>query len=337
MTDQKIKRRIRVLVILLIVVIIISLTLGRYWVDPLSVIKIILSEKIPLTKTWTSQAETVILQVRLPRVLLGLFVGAGLSLAGATYQGIFQNPMVSPDILGASWGAAFGAALALFFSCNYFMTTFISFLFGLFSVSLVCLVGRVVKNNITLGYILAGIMIGSIFSSSISFLKLVADPLNTLPAITYWLMGSLSSSMRIDVYWCVPFMIAGMIPIILLRWKINLLTMGEEEARSMGVNVRKVQLVLIMSATLITAAAVSVSGMIGWIGLIIPHFTRMIVGNDYRRIIPVSLVLGGGYLLLVDDFARMLFTMEIPIGILTSFIGAPFFIYLMMKEGKKIL
>ena len=143
--------------------------------------------------------------------------------------------------------------------------------------------------------------------------------------------------MSIDVYWCIPIMMIGIIPIFLLRWKINVLTMGEEEARSMGVNVKKVQLVLIMSATLITAAAVSVSGMIGWIGLVIPHFTRMMVGNDYRRIIPVSLILGGGYLLLVDDFARMLFTMEIPIGILTSFIGAPFFIYLMIKEGKKIL
>lgn len=314
----------------------VSLSLGRYWIDPGTIIKVFLSKVFPIQVTWEAQVETVLFHVRFPRILLGILVGAGLSLAGATYQGIFQNPMVSPDILGASWGAGFGAALALFMSFHYAGVSLSAFVFGLAAVLVVCVIGRIVKHNVTLGFILAGIMVGSIFSSGVSFLKLVADPLNTLPAITYWLMGSLASSKGIDVCFAGPIIIVGMIPIVLLRWKINVLTMGDDEAKAMGINAKKLRLILILCATLITAAAVSVSGMIGWVGLVIPHFTRMLVGNDYRRVVPVSILLGGMYLVLVDDFARMLTTSEVPLGILTAFVGAPFFLYLIVKEGKKI-
>ncbi|MEF9946437.1 MAG: iron ABC transporter permease [Lachnospiraceae bacterium] len=336
MTKKKVRRRIWCLVVLFVLTILISLSLGRYWIHPVTIVKVVLSKILPIPVTWETQVETVLFQVRFPRILLGILVGSGLSLAGATYQGIFQNPMVSPDILGASWGAGFGAALGLFASFSYVGVSLSAFAFGLLAVFIVCVIGRFVKNNPTLGFILAGIMVGTIFSSGVSYLKLVADPLNTLPAITYWLMGSLASAKGVDVGFAGPLIVAGMIPIILLRWKINVLTMGEEEARTMGVNSQKLRWILIVCATLITAAAVSVSGMIGWVGLVIPHFTRMLVGNDYRRVVPVSILLGGAYLVLVDDFARMLTTSEIPLGILTAFVGAPFFLYLIMREGKKI-
>ncbi|MEG0354330.1 MAG: iron ABC transporter permease [Lachnospiraceae bacterium] len=336
MTKKKVRRRIWCLVVLFVLTILISLSLGRYWIHPVTIVKVVLSKILPIPVTWETQVETVLFQVRFPRMLLGILVGSGLSLAGATYQGIFQNPMVSPDILGASWGAGFGAALGLFASFSYVGVSLSAFAFGLLAVFIVCVIGRFVKNNPTLGFILAGIMVGTIFSSGVSYLKLVADPLNTLPAITYWLMGSLASAKGVDVGFAGPLIVAGMIPIILLRWKINVLTMGEEEARTMGVNSQKLRWILIVCATLITAAAVSVSGMIGWVGLVIPHFTRMLVGNDYRRVVPVSILLGGAYLVLVDDFARMLTTSEIPLGILTAFVGAPFFLYLIMREGKKI-
>lgn len=336
LTEKNMKTRIRYLGLLFLVMTLVSLTLGRYFIDPLTIVKILLSKIVPITPDWAVQAETVLLNVRLPRVILGIAVGAGLSVAGAVYQGIFQNPMVSPDILGASWGAGFGAALGLFFSFQYFGVTLSAFFFGLSAVVIVCVIGKAVRRNQTLGLILAGIMVGSLFNSGISYLKLVADPMNTLPAITYWLMGSLASTKGSDVVFAVPLIIIGIIPIYMLRWKINVLTLPEEEARSMGVPTKKLRLVLIGCATLVTATAVSVSGMIGWVGLVIPHFSRMIVGNDYRKVIPASIIMGATYMILVDDFARLLNTSEIPLGILTSFVGAPFFLYLILKEGKKI-
>lgn len=336
LTAKKVRIRVIVLLALFVTVLLASLSMGKYWVDPWTMIKAIAAKVFPVPVTWERQVETVLFQVRFPRVMLGVVVGAGLSLAGATYQGIFQNPMVSPDILGASWGAGFGAALALFLSMNYLGVTFSAFGFGILAVVIVCIISRLMKNNPMLGLILGGIMVGSIFSSAVSFLKLVADPMNQLPAITYWLMGSLASAKILDVKLAVPVILIGMPPIVLLRWQINVMTMGDEEARSMGLNVKAFRFILIASATLITAAAVSVSGMIGWVGLVIPHFVRMMVGNDYRRVIPVSMIMGGAFLVAVDDCARMLATSEVPLGILTAFVGAPFFLYLIIKEGKKI-
>lgn len=335
LTDKKITLHTYGMWAAFAVVAIVSLGLGKYFIDPLTIIKALLSKVIPI-EIADPQVATVLFNVRLPRIALGILVGAGLSVAGATYQGIFQNPMVSPDLLGASWGAGFGAALGLFFSASYTGVSMSAFFFGLLAVALVCIIGRTVKHNMRLGFILAGIMVGSLFSSGVSFLKLVADPMNELPAITYWLMGSLASARGINVLLAGPVMVAGMIPIFLLRWQINVLTMGEEEARSMGVSVKRLQIILIVCATLITAAAVSVSGMIGWVGLVIPHFARMVVGNDYRRVIPFAMVLGATYLLLVDNVARLTLTSEIPLGILTAFVGAPFFLFLIIREGKKV-
>ena len=313
-----------------------SFMLGRYPIEPWTLIRVLASRVIPVTPDWPSQVETVLFNVCLPRVLIAALIGAGLSAAGAAYQGIFKNPMVSPDVLGASSGAGFGAALGLFLSFSYQGVSFLAFVLGLSAVGAVCLISSRVKYNQTLGLVLAGMMISSLFTAAVSFLKLVADPNNTLPVITYWLMGSLASIRPKDLAFAAPWIIGGIIPIYLLRWKINVLTLGEEEARCIGVNTSAVRLAVVLCATLITSAAVSVSGLIGWVGLVIPHFARMLVGSDYRKMLPASLLLGASFLLVVDNFARLLATSEIPIGILTAFVGAPFFLWLILREGNKL-
>lgn len=334
------KHRVRVRLIAMVVLFAVcffgSFMLGRYPIEPWTLIRVLASRVIPVTPDWPSQVETVLFNVRLPRVLMAALIGAGLAAAGAAYQGIFKNPMVSPDVLGASSGAGFGAALGLFLSFSYQGVSFLAFVLGLSAVGAVCLISSRVKYNQTLGLVLAGMMISSLFTAAVSFLKLVADPNNTLPVITYWLMGSLASIRPKDLAFAAPWIIGGIIPIYLLRWKINVLTLGEEEARCIGVNTSAVRLAVVLCATLITSAAVSVSGLIGWVGLVIPHFARMLVGSDYRKMLPASLLLGASFLLVVDNFARLLATSEIPIGILTAFVGAPFFLWLILREGNKL-
>ena len=218
---------------------------------------------------------------------------------------------------------------------SYFNISAFSFVCGLGAVLLVQLVASQVKSSPMIGLVLGGIMISSLFSSGISFIKLVADPNDTLPEITYWLMGSLSAIRMQDLLFAVIPIGIGCLILLMLRWRLNILTLGEEEARSIGVNTRILRYVVILCATLITAACVSISGMIGWVGLVIPHFARMMVGYDYRSTLPVSLLLGASFMMLVDNLSRTLTTAEIPLGILTSFVGAPFFLYLLLKEGKR--
>ena len=276
----------------------------------------------------------VFLNVRLPRVLLACMVGCCLSAAGAAYQGVFQNPMASPDILSASAGAAFGAALAIYFRSNTYMITISAFVFGLLTVALVYFISRKAGSKSVLGLILSGIMVSSLFSAGTSFIKLVADPNDQLPAITYWLMGSLSGAKMADVKFVMIPMILGLFPLFALRWRMNVLTLGDDEAKTMGVNAGQMRLLIIVSATLITAASVSVSGMIGWIGLVIPHLARKLVGSNYYYLMPTTMLLGASFLLLVDGVSRNLLTTEIPLGILTAFIGAPFFIYLITRKDE---
>ena len=283
--------------------------------------------------TWTSQAESVIINVRLPRITAAAVVGAALSVAGASYQGMFRNPMVSPDILGASTGAGFGAALAILLSFNYIFTTLSAFLFGLLAVLLAWAISRVSRLNTTLSMVLAGIMVSSLFSAGTSFIKLVADTDEQLPAITYWLMGSLNSIKGKDAIFVIVLVLIPLIPLMLLRWRINLLTMSEDEARSLGINTGRLRLVVIICATLMTSASVSVSGMIGWVGLVIPHFCRIIFGYDYRRLVPAAALMGASFLILVDDLSRTISTSEVPLGVLTAFIGAPVFVYLILIGG----
>ena len=264
---------------------------------------------------------------------MAVSIGAALSAAGASYQAMFRNPMVSPDLLGASTGAGFGAALGLLFGLGYGAITGLSFGFGLLAVLLAYLISRVSKIQTTLAMVLAGVMISSLFTSGTSFIKLVADPTDQLPAITYWLMGSLTSIKARDVQFAVLPILVGLIPLWLLRWRVNLLTVSEAEARSMGVDTTRLRVVVVLCATLMTAGSVAISGMIGWVGLVIPHFGRMIFGQDYRRLLPASSLLGATFLMVVDNLARTITTSEIPLGILTSFVGAPVFLYLILSGG----
>ena len=330
---KKFKIKVTILVVIFIVVFFGSFMLGRYPVSPPELMKIILSGIIDIPQSWPDAAENVIFQIRLPRVLAAAIIGAALSIAGVSYQGMFQNPMVSPDILGASSGAGFGAALAILLGAGYMGISVAAFLFGLAAVMLAYGISRVSRINATLAMILAGMMIGSLFTSCTSFVKLVADTEQTLPAITYWLMGSLVSIKPQDVAFAIVPIIAGSVPLFLLKWRMNLLTVGEEEAQAMGINTRALRLVVIVCATLLTASSVAISGMIGWVGLVIPHFCRMIFGYDYRKIIPASALFGATFLMVVDNIARLATTAEIPLGILTSFVGAPIFVYLILKGG----
>lgn len=330
---KKFKIKFTILVVIFTVVFFGSFMLGRYPVSPPELMKIILSGIIDIPQSWPDAAENVIFQIRLPRVLAAAIIGAALSIAGVSYQGMFQNPMVSPDILGASSGAGFGAALAILLGAGYMGISVAAFLFGLAAVMLAYGISRVSRINATLAMILAGMMIGSLFASCTSFVKLVADTEQTLPAITYWLMGSLVSIKPQDVAFAIVPIIAGSVPLFLLKWRMNLLTVGEEEAQAMGINTRALRLVVIVCATLLTASSVAISGMIGWVGLVIPHFCRMIFGYDYRNITPASALFGATFLMVVDNIARLATTAEIPLGILTSFVGAPIFVYLILKGG----
>ena len=285
--------------------------------------------------SWTEQMEAAVLNIRLPRILLACMVGCSLATAGTAYQSVFRNPMAAPDILGASSGACFGAALAILLGASYAVITVGSFLFGLAAVGLTYLVGRLSRMRSNLAMVLAGVMVGSLFSAGTSFIKLVADTNEQLPAITYWLMGALTAVRLDDLHFAMLPILLGLIPLFFLRWRLNLLTISEAEARSMGVNTKLLRLAVIVCATLATAASVSISGMIGWVGLVIPHICRLLVGQNTRFLLPCSLLLGASFLMLVDDLARCLTTSEIPLGILTALVGAPLFLYLIVKGGAR--
>lgn len=321
-----------ILAVLLIIAILISLMLGRYPVTPRELADIALSKVFHTDRYWTDASENVLWNMRLPRILLACLVGCCLAAAGTVYQGVFQNPMASPDILGASNGAAFGAALAILLNASKFGVTLSAFIFSLITVILVWFISSQAHGKQVVTLILAGIMVSSLFSAGTSFIKLVADPANRLPEITYWLMGSLAGTKLKEVgYICIP-MLLGLVPLLLVRWRLNILTLGDDEARALGVNSRLLRAVVIVCSTLITAAAVSVSGMIGWVGLVIPHLMRKLVGNDLRYLLPAGMLGGALFLLLVDDVSRNLLSAEIPIGILTAVIGAPFFIWLIIRK-----
>lgn len=307
-----------------------SLATGRYGVPPGDIVAVLGAKLLGLPSGVDPTAQTVILQVRLPRVAGALVVGAGLAAAGATYQGLFRNPLVSPDILGVSAGASLGAVTGIFLSLPVAAIQGLAFLGGLGAVAIVYGVGAAVKrHDPVLTLVLAGVAVGAVLGAAISLLKVLADPYNQLPAITYWLLGSLASATLADIGAILPAILIGLAPLVLLRWRMNLMSLGEEEARALGVETRLVRPLFIAAATLVTAAAVSVTGVIGWIGLIVPHVARLLVGPDFRRLLPASLLLGAGYLVAVDLVARTAAVIEVPLGILTALIGAPFFLWLL--------
>ncbi len=279
-----------------------------------------------------AQATIVIWNIRLPRIAAAILVGGALAAAGASYQTLFRNPLVSPDILGVSAGAGLGAVVGIFLSLPVAAIQLSAFAGGLSAVGLVMLVAATIRNaDRTLSLVLTGIVIGALAGAATSLLKVLADPYDQLPAITFWLLGSLATINSDDVLPTLPAVLAGLLPLYLLRWQVNVLSLGEEEAKSLGVNTTRIRLIVIAAATLITASATAIAGVIGWVGLVIPHIARMLTGPGFGRLLPVSIILGAGYMLLVDTLARMIAGTEIPLGILTAVIGAPFFVWLLAR------
>lgn len=319
--------------ILLVLVAISACLIGQYHIALQDVWQAVLHIAADNPRT---DAETVLWNIRLPRIFTAIIVGAALSVAGATYQGMFKNPLVSPDILGVTAGAGLGAVTAIYFGGSLFTIQVVAFLGGLLAVFLVYLISRTAPHHSpTLALVLAGIAIASLLSAGISLLKILSDPYSQLTTITFWLMGGLNMATLNDLALVAPLICVSLIPLILLRWRMNLLSLDDEEAETLGINTKRTRLIFILSATLMTSAAVSITGIIGWVGLIIPHIARLWIGADFRRLLPTSLFIGATFLLLTDTIARSIFSIEVPLGIITSLVGAPFFLSLLIQGGKR--
>ena len=304
-----------------------SFLIGRYPISPSDVLMAILPVKTNLSPA----VYTIVWDIRLPRIVAAMIVGAALSISGASFQGVFQNPLVSPDILGVSAGAGFGASLAILLGSSSFTIQIMAFLFGLIAVSLTYFLSRNFRGNTNLVMVLGGIAIGALFVALTSLIKYIADPNSKLPEIVYWLMGSLANVSINNLLMIIIPLIIGFTVLLSIRWRLNVLSMGDDEAKALGVDTDKLRIVVILCCTLLTAASVSICGIVGWVGLVIPHVTRMIVGPDHRKLLPATIAVGAFFLLFVDDICRTAFPIEIPLGILTAIIGAPFFVYLLNK------
>ncbi|HEX7270856.1 MAG TPA: iron ABC transporter permease [Casimicrobiaceae bacterium] len=312
----------------LLLAVVAAFTVGRYPVALGDLLRLAWSSLTGGPSGVAPTVETVILGVRGPRVLAALAVGGALAAAGGAYQSLFRNPLVSPDLLGVSAGAAVGAVLGIFLSQTVVVIQLAAFVGGLLAVGLVYAIARLVRgHDPLLVLVLSGVVIGSLLGAVIALLKYLADPYNQLPAITFWLLGSLASIAPPDLTATLPAFAVGLILLWLARWRINVLAQGDEEARALGVNTGRVRAVVVAGATLVTAAAVSISGIVGWIGLLVPHFARFLVGPDFSRLLPVSVVLGAAFLLCVDTLARIVARIEIPLGVLTAFVGTPLFLW----------
>lgn len=318
--------------VLLVVVTVISLMVGRLRIPPGQIITILASRVYPFKQTWTPTLESVLFDVRIPRLLAGILVGAGLSVSGASFQGLFRNPLVSPHILGVSAGAGLGAALAILFFGNFAAVQLLSFVFGLLAVLMTYGLSTVYRTTPVLMLVLSGMIVGALFSAATSLLKYIADPVNNMPSIVFWLLGSLNNASNKDLLVVGPIIVIGTVVLLLIRWRINLLSMGEEDARALGVDTGRIRATIILCATMISAASVSIGGIIGWIGLVIPHIGRLLVGPDNKVLLPVATLVGAIYLVTVDVIARTAMETEIPIGILTALVGAPIFAYLLRKN-----
>jgi iron complex transport system permease protein len=326
---------IAVPVLVLVAAVLAATVIGPVTVTPGQLLAIIGAKLTGAEPGSAGIAETVIWQIRLPRVGAALVVGAALAAAGAAYQGLFRNPLVSPDILGVSAGASLGAVLGIFLRLPVVAIEGMAFLGGLVAVAAVAAVAATVRrHDPLLVLVLAGVAVGTLLGAAVALLKVLADPYDQLPAITYWLLGSLAAATPADLWAAAPPILLGLGVLLLLRWQVNLLTLSEEEARGLGVNTRWLRATVVTAATLITAASVAIAGVVGWIGLVIPHAARLLVGPDFGRLLPAAALLGAGYLVAVDTLARSIAAIEVPLGILTAAIGAPVFIWLLARTAR---
>jgi len=312
-----------------------AFTVGRYPID-LADVASLLTAKLAGSPTGLPPAvENVILQVRGPRVLAAVLVGAALAVAGTAFQGLFRNPLVSPDILGASSGAALGAVLGIYFSVGVFGIQTLAFAGGLVAVAAVYAIGSTIPaRDPILVLVLTGVVVGSLLGAGVGLIKYLADPYNQLPAITFWLLGSLAASGPSDLIPLLGPVAIGTLVLLALRWRMNVMSLPDEEARALGVATGPLRIAIVAAATLVTSASVATAGIIGWVGLVVPHLARALVGPDFARLVPTAAILGGGFLLLIDTLARTAAAVEIPLGILTAVLGTPFFIWLLASVGR---
>jgi iron complex transport system permease protein len=317
-------------VIVLVAGLLLAFTVGRY---PISLGDLfnVLSAKLGGGKADVSPAvQSVILQVRGPRVLAAVMVGAALAVAGTAFQGLFRNPLVSPDILGASSGAALGAVVGIFFSLGVVAIQLFAFAGGLVAVAAVYAIGSAVRaRDPILVLVLTGVVVGALLGAGVGLVKYLADPYNQLPAMTFWLLGSLAAANVSDLLPLFGPVALGTVVLLALRWRMNVMSLPEEEARALGVATGPLRIAIVAAATLTTSASVATAGIIGWVGLVVPHLARSLVGPDFAKLLPAAAILGGGYLLLIDTLARTMAEIEIPLGILTAVVGTPFFIWLL--------
>ena len=306
----------------------IALCLGQYTIALQDVIKVLTLQKVDLVN-----AETVIFNIRIPRILVSLVVGSGLATAGASFQALFSNPLATPDTLGCANGASFGAALGILLGLNALGIQISALIFGILAVVLVFVFTRYRHANQIMMIILGGMVVSSLFSALVSLIKYVADPNDVLPVITFWLMGSFSNSTIRSLYTGVPMIVLGMMILYLMRYRMNALSLKEEVAASLGINVRQNRMIVIVASSLITASVVSMCGVVGWVGLLIPHISRMLFGNNHTKVIPGCIVFGALFMLIIDTIARCMYQAEIPVSILTAIIGAPVFLLLLRKTG----
>ena len=312
-----------------------AFTVGRYPVGLGDLLDVLTSKALGHRTDVSPAIESVILQVRGPRVLAALLVGAALALAGTAFQGLFRNPLVSPDILGASSGAALGAVIGIYLSFGVLAIQAVAFAGGLIAVAAVYAIGSAVRSrDPILILVLTGVVVGSLFGAGVGLVKYLADPYNQLPAMTFWLLGSLSATTVPDLISLFAPIAAGALVLIALRWRMNVMSLPEEEARALGVATGPLRIAIIAAATLVTAASVAAAGIIGWVGLVVPHLARSLVGPDFARLLPAAAILGGGFLLFIDTLARTMAQVEVPLGILTAVIGTPFFIWLLASVQK---
>jgi iron complex transport system permease protein len=312
-----------------------ALCIGRFAVSPGDIVRS-LAGHLTGSELPSAMVESTLWRIRLPRILLAMLTGAGLSVAGCAFQSLFANPLATPDTLGVASGASFGAALGLLFGMKLLGVQILALVFGIGAVALTVLAGSGGRRGLS-GVVLSGIMMGSLFNALISFVKYTADTETQLPSITYWLMGTLGSAGYRELALGAPPILTGVTVLLLLRWRMNLLPLGEDEIRAAGVNVKLLRGCVILCATVVTASAVSMCGQVGWVGLLVPHICRMIFGPDHRKLLPASVLLGAAFLTAVDTAARSLTAADLPISILTAIIGAPFFIFLMRRtEGWRL-
>lgn len=325
-------RTISLLCLVVFVAMLVALGMGNFKLTLMEVIRTIESTWHPVDGV-DNMMRSVVLNVRLPRVILAVVAGAGLAVAGAAFQALFSNPLATPDTLGVATGAAFGAVLAILFGIDGFGIQLASLVMGLAAVFLVYSVSRIRGSSSILMLILSGLVIAALFSALISLVKYAADPQDVLPSITFWMMGTLTGATTQTLALGLPFILIGSTLLYLLRWKLNALSLPEDEAKSLGIPVARLRIIVILSATMITASVVSMCGLIGWVGLLIPHFARLVFGNNNESVVPASLVLGALFVLIADTVARCASQMEIPVSILTAVIGAPVFILLLRRSG----